>query len=87
MTIDLRNPLQVVPESIDGTPSTPGFRARKRRGRQIMLSRYLKDPQRHEMLACNCPTLPPSKDIKALRRNLTKVLPELAGVGAWCQRD
>lgn len=52
-----------------------------------MLSRFLKDRQRHEMVACNCIRLPPSRNFKAVRRDLTKVMPELAGVGAWCQRN
>jgi len=52
-----------------------------------MLSRYLKDDQRHEMLACNCTNLPRKRDIRAVGKDMTKILPELVGVGAWCWRQ
>ncbi|KAG4434907.1 hypothetical protein IFR05_009605 [Cadophora sp. M221] len=74
-------------DAMDRSLGRPSLRLFKRSAKQVMLSRFLKDYQRHEMLACNCNKLFPKEEIKAVRRNLSKVLPELAGIGAWCRKN
>ncbi|KAL2070353.1 hypothetical protein VTL71DRAFT_13379 [Oculimacula yallundae] len=86
MSFALRVSLQATGDSVSWTLALPSPKARRTSTKRIMLSRYLKDKQRHEMLACNSAKPFPKKESKAAWRNLNRVLPDLAGLGAWCQR-
>ncbi|CZT06819.1 uncharacterized protein RAG0_12460 [Rhynchosporium agropyri] len=81
------NSLQFMRASTDGSLAESSLRLRKRSNKQIMLIRYLKDKQRHEMIACNITKQVPKKEFRDVWRNLSSVLPELTGVGAWCQSN